>query len=908
MTRTVHVIPHTHWDREWYRTFQSFRMELVDLVDETIGLLETDQDYRHFMLDGQMAVVDDYLEIRGANRARLGRLGESGRLVMGPWYILMDEFGVSGETIVRNMTMGLDRAEDFGGAMDVGYLPDMFGHIAQMPQILSQFGFADAVVWRGVPSSCTDSPSFTWTSPDGSSVVAQYLPRGYGNGVGLPSDAASLIRRVELFCATAGPASGSGDEPVLWMHGTDHRHPIDALPTMIAQANAAQNDFAFVISTLPEYIAERRRPTGSAPSADGADPTWQGELRSGARANLLMGVTSNRVDVKIAAARAERIIEAVAEPLSALFRPAEEWPRPFLDQAWHRMVLNSAHDSICACSHDDVVLAVLDRFAEAQAIGEGLVERAKLAVYLEASESLDPSASETAVIVNPSARRRSGLVEIDVAPGSQPEGTQDLWEFPSRLPFVTRRACDAVEWLGVIVDQVGDVHDAEVVATTEGLDVDLLVDPRRFGLFDPTETYRELEAFAERSPEAPVRFFYVGRAEHRVLAHVDDVPGFGWATWKPAAVAGAVTVDQDGWGMANDLVTLRVAKDGSFSINGLDGLGLLVDDGDRGDTYNFCAVGDAATISGLHDVSVTVSESGPLRARLEVTGTARWPESARGDARHGEVVTVVSTTLELRLGESMVHVTVRFDNTARDHRVRAHFPLAEPTDHSEAECAFGITRRGLHAEGGPSEPALATYPSRRFVRAGGLCVVHEGLCEYEMVDLDDDGERAATLAVTLLRATGMLSQPPMPSRPLPAGPFDPAQAAQLQGPRSFRYAVHIGDANPYALVESAFVPLLVAGTRSSDAEAPDGAPTATTPNVASSALEVNGAEISALYRSAEDPRVLVLRAFNPSDEPTTLVVTGRTGVLVDLRGDGDVAFEGSCELGPWAIQTIHLDP
>lgn len=907
MTRTVHIIPHTHWDREWYRTFQSFRMELVELVDETMGLLETDADYRHFMLDGQMAVVDDYLEIRPANQARLGRLGEAGRLVMGPWYILMDEFGVSGESIVRNLSMGLRRASDFGGAMDVGYLPDMFGHIAQMPQILEQFGFSDTVVWRGVPESCTHSPAFEWTAPDGSSVLAQYLPRGYGNGVGLPPDADDLVRRVELFCAHTDGAAGSDDAPVLWMHGTDHRHPIPALPAMVAAANAAQTDWHFVISTLPDYIAEQR-------DAAGPGASWTGELRSGAKANLLMGVASNRVDVKVAAARSERALERIAEPLTALFVDPQKWPDAFLSQAWRLSVLDSAHDSICACSDDDVVLAVLDRFAQATAIAEGLTERAKLAAYLHAAPALGSPSEFSAIVVNSSARTRSGLVELRVAPGTSPEGTQALWELPDRLPFVTRSAVDALEWLGVVVDQLSDVHDTKVTRTADGADVELLFDVRRFGLFDPSETETTLAELAAEQPDATVRFFYVGRGEGRVLAHVSDVPGFGWAVWEPGPADGSVTVDTDGRGMNNGIVTVRVAGDGTFSIDGHEGLGLLVDEGDRGDTYNFCPVGDGAGVVGLEDVTVETIESGPLRARLRVTGTARWPERALGAMRTGEVATRVTTTLELQVGQHVVHVEVAFDNHSRDHRLRAHFPLAEPTSTSEAECAFAVVTRGLEAEGGPSEPALATYPSRRFVAAGGLCVVHEGLCEYELVDIDpsDDEPVARTLAVTLLRATGMLSAPPMPSRPLPAGPFDPAEGAQLAGPRSMRYAVHVGDADPYELVDEAFLPLVVAGTSDPDGTESRSSATGTgvvAPDVRSeSLLEVVGAEVSALYRDTDDPNTLVLRVFNPTPEETTLTVTGRIGTLVDLRGRGDEPFDGSCQVAPWAIRTIHLDP
>ena len=134
--RRIAIVPHTHWDREWYKSYQDFRLALVELIDTLIPLLERDASYPHFMLDGQMAVVDDYLEVRPEAEDRLRALAAAGRVSMGPWYILMDEFLASGETIVRNLQMGIERGAAFGGVMDVGYLPDMFGHIAQMPQIL----------------------------------------------------------------------------------------------------------------------------------------------------------------------------------------------------------------------------------------------------------------------------------------------------------------------------------------------------------------------------------------------------------------------------------------------------------------------------------------------------------------------------------------------------------------------------------------------------------------------------------------------------------------------------------------------------------------------------------------------------------------------------------------------------
>ncbi len=144
---------------------------------------------------------------------------------MGPWYILMDEFLVSGETMIRDLQLGLDRSAAFGGAMQVGYLPDMFGHIAQMPQLLAQFGFEHAVVWRGVPAHM-QTTAFWWRAPDGSIVRTQYLPDGYSNGATLPDDGKELVAQIERFEQTYGSlAGGAADGPLLWMNGTDHQMP-----------------------------------------------------------------------------------------------------------------------------------------------------------------------------------------------------------------------------------------------------------------------------------------------------------------------------------------------------------------------------------------------------------------------------------------------------------------------------------------------------------------------------------------------------------------------------------------------------------------------------------------------------------------------------------------------------------
>ncbi|MFY9579657.1 MAG: hypothetical protein WAQ33_10060 [Gaiellaceae bacterium] len=373
------LVPHTHWDREWYRPFQSFRMSLVDVVDEVLELLEGDERWR-FTLDGQLATVDDYVEIRPEGEARIRALVEAGRLAVGPWQTLMDEFLVSGETLVRNLEAGIARADDVGGAMQVGYLPDMFGHVAQMPQILRAAGIEVAIMWRGVPAA-VESHVFAWEGPDGSAVRTEYMPEnGYSNAayIGDGDTLDAVVERLRRWF---------GDEPILGMVGTDHMPPArDLLERLPADAR---------LVTLAEYLTE---------TSTGGLQHIRGELRSAARANLLPNVVSARIDLKQACGRAERALERYAEPLQALY--GGEWPQEFLDIAWSRLLQNAAHDSICGCSADAVSAQVLVRYAEAKQIADELTKRAIARIAAQA-----PSGST--VVVNPSPHTRTEVVELD---------------------------------------------------------------------------------------------------------------------------------------------------------------------------------------------------------------------------------------------------------------------------------------------------------------------------------------------------------------------------------------------------------------------------------------------------------------------------------------------------------------
>lgn len=898
--RPVSVVPHTHWDREWYAPFQGFRQRLVDLLDGLLPRMEDDPSYAHFLLDGQMAVVDDYLAVRPEQAPRLDRLARAGRVAMGPWYALPDEFLVSGETLVRNLQAGMARAEAFGGAMPVGYLPDMFGHVAQMPQILAQLGFEHAVVWRGVPAA-VDRSAFTWSAPDGSSVRAEYLPTGYGNGSATPPDGDALVERVREWADAHEDLLRGG--PVLWMNGTDHQLPQPWVPAAVAAANEAQHEWELRITTLADHLK-------AAPTDD--LPAWQGELRSGARANLLMGVTSNRTDVRQAAHRAEQQVERLAEPLSALFLPTASWPATLLDECWLQLVRNSAHDSVCACSADEVVDAVLVRYRAAQRTAEGLADAA---VRHLAAEVGGPAP----IVVNPTARTRSGLVELDL-PGEGDAGADD----DASVQVLKRRAAvkdlltlpaataativpEQLAWMPALASW--EVREGEPGGEGGGepggeggaaLEVHAhLGSGPRPGVV-PLEA--RLRAVADADPDRPVRVVLHREPSRRVLALVESVPGFGWKAWGAEPLR-ADPVVVEGNRLSNGRTTVAVdAVEGTWAIDGHGGLGRLVDGGDVGDTYNWCPPDDDRLVERPRSVDVEVLEVGPLRGRLRITRRYTWPARAEGSRRVGEVTAEVRTTLELRAGEDLVRVTEELDNHARDHRLRAFFPLPEPAARSRAECAYDVVERGLEAEGGPTEVGLPTYPSRRFVCAGGLTVVHEGLNEYELVGVSEG--RAHSLALTLLRCTGMLSQGPMATRPMPAGPLDPLEGPQLQGRHRLRYAVRLGEDDPHATADQVLVPLLVGAARpGADAAPGEGRHRSALGAAEGRALEVAGAEVAAVLREGQH---LLVRVFNPTDEPAQVALPGRQGEVVDLSGRPLEAFEDGFTLRPHGIATARL--
>ena len=928
----VFLVPHTHWDREWYEPFQRFRLRLVDLMDDVISRAQRDPDFR-FTLDGQMAVVQDYLEVRPDQWEAIRRLVGRGQLAIGPWRVLMDEFLCSGENVVRNLEMGLSAASVFGTPMAVGYLPDMFGHCAQMPQILVLAGIRHACVWRGVPHS-VNLHAFLWRSPDGTGVRTEYLAAGYGSaadlfavsGSGTDEDDQARLLQDRLAARVRDWAPWFGADPYLAMYGTDHAAP---LPTLMQQVAAlSSGDTAEVkVCTLADYILARDPDEAGLPVVDG-------ELRSHARANILPGVISVRWHLKEAMGRAERMVERYAEPWAALW--SGQWPQAYLDLAWSRLVDSSCHDSVTGCGVDETALQVAARIAEGEQAGQAVRDRA-----VDVLAGRAPKGS--VVVVNPTPSARTGLVELDVPVLGVPvlDGPTDIVTVgvDLRLPDGSLVAAQEVgrnERLlsdeqvdaGALAAMFRRVHDRELFGQQiTHIDLDPPARTLTFHVassagsapFDAVvEQGRAALAAADNPGSWRVRTMDEDR--RRVLAMV-PVPALGWTavtavpateqtSQAPAYRPVAVTGDRNPV-LDNGLVQISLRPDGALRLESrdgtvLDGVGALVDGGDCGDSYNYGPPSHDLLVAEPKEVSFRVVERGPVRGVLEIGRRYLWPARLLSDGTRSAQVepVLVTTRVELLQDEPFARLHLSWENRSSDHRLRLHVPLGRASVTSHSEGQFAVVERGLQAESGSAgEYPIPTYPASGFVDAGGASVLLTRTVEYELLE---DGE----MAITLLRAIGLLSRNVHPYRDDPAGPQLETPTAQCLGPAEVSLAVmpHQGswlDADLVAVAERYRHPFVHrpgsgdVGIRVSEAEGLS----VHGPGVAMTSLRRKGDWLE--LRLVAETSQHTTASVGTTDAPVTAAricdLLGREGEPLPVE-DGVLRLP----LRPWQILTVQL--
>jgi alpha-mannosidase len=905
MQKSAVFVPHFHWDREWYEPFQVFRHRLVTAFETVLETAEANPDFR-FTADGQSAVIEDYLEMRPEQRDRVAALVAEGQLAIGPWLILLDEFLCSGETIVRNLRMGWAVAAKLGGAMPVGYLPDMFGHIAQMPQILARAGIEHAALWRGVPGS-VGGHAFRWRAPDGSEVRTEFLFDGYDNGLDVLLVPDQIGRALGEYAEMT--AERWGDDPVLAMAGTDHAAPDPGLAGRLRRLSGDER--AITIATLDEYIREHVR--------DDVSAVVTGELRSHVRGNILPGVLSVRLRLKQRMAVAERTVDH-AERMNALWSGRDE--SRFLALAWHKIIESTAHDSVVGSGTDETVDQVEARLAEATHIARAVRDAA-----LAERAALVPS--DGYLVANPLPFPRTALVEVDVS--APPEGTAlvatsaDGETRPVQLTSIAPTVLSDERMDASQLERVlRRIHRRELFGRmidhyelTPGSLVFHLAEVPTSGPFDLLILRREVaEAAAQRPGEWRVLTLETARATALVPV---PVPASGLASFRvrpseqPAAWTDTFApATATARALSNGLVDIAIAADGTLDVIGVDGttlrgVGRLVDSGDRGDSYNYAPPARDVLVSEPTEVGIDIVEKGPLRSRIRVTRRYDWPAALSDDrdVRGGETMpTSVETMVEVRAGEPFVRVQTSFLNRSADHRLRWHVPLPERVTRSASAGQFAVTERGLTAEGGWGEYPIPTFPASTFVAAGPAVVLVDHATEYELVD------GGSEVAITLLRAVGSISVNIHPFRDEPAATEIPAPGAQDLGVRiENRFAILPSatgwqGANAVTLAEDFRNEALVARGGAVDGGLP----------ADTSGLRVDGADVlvSCVRRAADDDcgPGTELRLVAMSDKGSAVRVTGpfSEAVTVDLLGRPlatTPAADGlDLNLAPWEIRTL----
>jgi hypothetical protein len=900
--RHLLIVPHTHWDREWYRSHEQFRYRLVRLLDDLLDLLDRDPDFRRFTLDGQMVPLDDYLEVRPEARERIAKRVREGRLVIGPWYVLPDEWLVSGEALIRNLRLGLARAAELGGGMRLGYVPDQFGHVGQLPQIFASFGFEAAILWRGVGAE-VDQTCFHWEAPDGTRLFAVYLPQGYGNASELPLDPQALALRLHQARASLEPFSRI--PTLLLMNGSDHAIPRPGLPAALAAAAGRLEGMSWEIGALPDFVERARA------EAPAELPLHRGELRSGLRAPLLEGCASARIHLKQADFQNDRLLVRWLEPLAAWLAVLGGDPDPaILELCWKVALENHPHDSICGCSIDRVHAEMETRFAR---VGDLATEHLRhVTRELAARVSCPVAAPDLAGIAvwNPNAggvAQARGRLQLDVPDGRVPalhlldaSGTAvplhaEIVE-PGRVVsrYLLPARVVAILVRGFPGEFSGEFATAVACRRRGGrLEVEIQLGREPDPGFDLTaakeEVVRRLEAEGDAEAE-----FRARRLPLLELRFVDRLPGHGLRTYRvrrggvrsgDSELRSGRTADGGAW-IENAAWRVEAARDGTLRcIDRRSGARIedalrLVSEGDRGDEYNFDPVPGAARVERPERVRVRLVSCSPAEVGLRIDARYRVPAALAPDRRERAARRVeLPARLEIRLSRALDRVDARIevDNRARDHRLRLHVRAPFRATRFEVESAFEVAGRPIEPRADasgppPAEQPIGATPQRSFASLSAadaaLTVANRGVPEAEAVHEVDGG---SALALTVLRAVGWLSRDDLVLRPGHAGPGLETPGAQVPGPRcaelSFRLHA-VGDARRTAEAHAfAWPALLFAGAGAEDAPLRDGARLVELddPEVVVSALEprAEGEPILRLYNASRQPRRVRVRWNGP---------------------------------------------
>lgn len=744
--KKIHVVAHTHWDREWYFSDNEAFIQFSYHMDEVIYALENGElDY--YYLDGQLSILDDYLKVYPNQETKIKELVEGNKLFIGPWYTQMDEFVVAGESVVKNLQIGIDMSKRLGGHTALGYLPDSFGQGKDMPKIYNGFGIEDAVFWRGMPNEVTKSREFYWTAEDGSKVLTINIRNGYYAGVALV-EGEIYQKKAILDIVSEDSATTNITLPV----GGDQRAVDRNLKAIIEEANKEfAEEYQIEESNYPHIFNLLKKEATDL-------PTVQGEFMSGSVSKIHRSIYSSRYDLKKINDTIENRLIFQLEPLMLM---ADDLGIPFkrelMDYTWKLILKNHAHDSIGGCNTDKTNEMIMARYKEADQLSYSTVD------YLvrKIAESIEGIQENDLVLFNTLPYRRTEPYTLEV---STKKTTIKLFDDQRHeIPF---------QLISTEKVYAGEVRRSESD-----------YDEAKYYYIHKISFINELPALSYQ------------------IVSVEE-QGESATQEKPVALEET---------MIENAAYKITFSNGQFSIlakeQGITYKNCLhvEESGDEGDTYDY----SPAYFDSIHHLFFETAEvaiqSGKFLSTMSVTGSWFVPKDlAARKAQKVDTEIEYTLTLSLKNDSKRVDMKLSVNNQALDHRMRLVVKTPVKSQVSYADTLFGIVERNnndphIHdwRELGWKEEPTEIYPMIHYANTRDLetswTVMSKGIKEYQVIDSD--------MYITLFRGVGFLGRPELLRRPGDASGnqfrYIPTPDSQLLGSLEMELALIIAtDYNP----------------------------------------------------------------------------------------------------------------
>ena len=877
-TSRVHITPHMHWDREWYFTTEESRILLVNNMEEIMGRLETDPDYKYYVLDGQTALLEDYFAVIPGGKERVKALVQAGKLIVGPWYSQTDTMQVSGESIVRNMLYGMRDCLALGEPMKIGYLPDSFSMSSQLPMIYNGFGIDRTMFWRGCSERHgTNKTEFLWQSNDGSEVTAQVLPLGYAIGKYLPEDKDALTTRLDTYLKVLENASVTKD--ILLPNGHDQMPIQKNIFEVMDILREAYPDREFLMSRFEDVFEKIEA------QRDQLD-TIKGEFNDGKYMRVHRTISSTRMDIKLIHAEVENKIVNILEPLASIaFKLGFDYHHGLIEKMWKESMKNHAHDSIGCCCSDKVHAEILNRYILADDMATNLINfyKRKIVDHMPEKEGCDK------------------LALFNLSPYAREEVVNTM---------ITIRAQEFK-----IFDDAGN-------------DVEYFIEDQQE--IDPGKIDRQIVHYGNYDPFM----------EFNIQLKV-NVPAMGFTTLHVQAnEKGALQVapQNEQNVLENSFYKITVNNDGTLAVfdketeQTFEQVLRLEDGSDDGDEYDYSpSRKEWLLYSNDFDVETNVEHQAlqsvaHIKFRMNVPTNLESREQRSNQDGYVDVVCQVVLKQDTR----RIEVRMELDNQADDHRVRVLIPTPFVTDTVVADNQFGLITRTT------DDPAMQVWEAEKWKEApvpvyqlmnfaalengqAGMAVMTNGLREFEVIA--NETEQRDTFALTLFRGVGVLGKENLLLRPgRPSGIKIPAPDSQVRGKIVCEFTLFgfAGDhitANVMAEARDNVTPIQCYNKIPFNAMKLNVGEKNIPLTYSLCSADKNGLVLSVL-KKAEDEDALIIRVYNPSETETvkgdiefTTPVTEWLETLMDETPKPGVVAQQSQDfgdLGPCQAKTFRV--